>query len=154
MNLHGAETLSAAAKRKLAPLARENRPARPTIIAVGGQSASGPSGTGKTLAAEVIAHLGKPVLRPDKFIGETEKNLDSLFARAESTGSVLFFDEADALFGRRSSVNSAHDRFSNEDVKLLLEAMGSRGIIAVLTGLRAAKPGSAAAARCRWIDIP
>lgn len=154
MNLHGAETLSAAAKRKLAPLARENRPARPTIVAVGGHSASGPSGTGKTLAAEVIAHLGKPVLRPEKFAVETEKYLDSLFARAESTGSVLLFDEADALFGKRSSIDSAHGRYSNEDVKFLLEAMGVRGIIAVLTGLRVAKPSPAAAARCRWIDIP
>lgn len=146
--------LSAATKQKLEPLAREGRAARPTIIAIGSQSTAGPAGTGKTLAAEVIANLGVPVLRIEKWIGETEKNLASLLARAERTGSVLLFDEADALFGKRSSINSAHDRFSNEDVNYLLDAMGTRGIIAILIGLRATRPHPATAARCRWIDIP
>ena len=146
--------LSAATKQKLEPLAREGRAVRPTIIAIGSQSAAGPAGTGKTLAAEVIANLGMPVLRIEKWIGETEKNLASLLARAERAGSLLLFDEADALFGKRSSINSAHDRFSNEDVNCLLDAMGTRGIIAVLIGLHAARPHPATAARCRWIDIP
>ena len=150
----GPGVLSASAIQKLAPLAREGRPARPTIIAVGGAVFSGPSGTGKTLAAEVIASLGRPVLRVENYIGETEKNLSALFSRAESTGSVLFFDEADALFGKRSSVRDAHDRYANIEVGYLIDAMANRGIIAVLIGLLAAKPNPAVAARCRWIDIP
>lgn len=155
MNLHGNGTLSNAAKMKLAPLAREGRPSRPTIVAVRGNSHAGPSGTGKTLAAEVLASLGRPVLQVDsKFIGETEKNLERLLARAESTGSVLLFDEADALFGKRSSVNNAHDRYANMEVSYLLESMGNRGIIGVLIGLLVSKPNTAAASRCRWIDIP
>ena len=155
MNLHGTGTLSPAAKMKLALLAREGRPARPTIVAVRGSSHAGSSGTGKTVAAEVLAGLGRPVLRVDsKFIGETEKNLELLLARAESTGSVLLFDEAAALFGKRTSVNNAHDRYANMEVSYLLEAMGTRGIIAILIGLIVAKPNTAASARCRWIDIP
>ncbi|MCL4781676.1 MAG: ATP-binding protein [Bryobacterales bacterium] len=150
----GPGSLSASARQKLDPLAREGRPSRPTIIAIRDSAFAGPSGTGKTLAAEVIATLGKPVLRPGKYIGETEKQLRSLLASAESTGSVLFFDEADALFGKVTSARNAHDRYANFEISYLIEAMGTRGIIAILIGLRVTKPGAALAARCRWIDIP
>lgn len=153
MSRHRTEALSAAARQELAPLAEERRPARPTIISIGTHAAPHASGTGKTLAAEVIAHLGKPVLRPDKFLGEAEKYLDSLFSRAESTGSVLLFDEAGALFGKRTSVRDAHDRYANLEASYLIDAMANRGIIAILIGLRTAKPSGAAAARCRWLDL-
>src|SRR5208337_2796300 len=86
----------------------------------------GPSGTGKTLAAEVLAHhLGLDLWRVDlsqmvsKYIGETEKNLRAIFDDAENTGSILLFDEADALFGRRSEVRDSHDRYANIEVSYL-----------------------------------
>ncbi len=88
---------------------------------------SGPTGTGKTMAAEVLARelevdiyrigLSKVV---SKYIGETEKNLDGIFAAAERASAVLFFDEADALFGKRSEVKDSHDRYANTDVEYLL----------------------------------
>jgi len=91
---------------------------------------SGPSGTGKTLAAEVIAGaLGLDLYRLDlssvvsKFIGETEKNLDEVFAAAGAGNLVLFFDEADALFGKRSEVKDAHDRYANLEVSYLLQRL-------------------------------
>ncbi len=91
---------------------------------------SGPSGTGKTLAAEVIAgQLGLDLYRLDlssvvsKFIGETEKNLDEVFAAAGAGNLVLFFDEADALFGKRSEVKDAHDRYANLEVSYLLQRL-------------------------------
>jgi hypothetical protein len=88
----------------------------------------GPSGTGKTLAAEVIAHsLDRELYRVDlalivsKYIGETEKNLRKVFAEAERARSVLFFDEADALFGKRTEVRDSHDRYANLEVSYLLQ---------------------------------
>ena len=91
---------------------------------------SGPSGTGKTLAAEVIAgQLGLDLYRLDlssvvsKFIGETEKNLDEVFTAAGAGNLVLFFDEADALFGKRSEVKDAHDRYANLEVSYLLQRL-------------------------------
>jgi SpoVK/Ycf46/Vps4 family AAA+-type ATPase len=100
----------------------------------------GPKGTGKTLAAEAVAReLGLDVLRVDlasvvsKYIGETEKNLDALFADAERSGRVLLFDEADALFGRRSEVKDAHDRYANLDVNDLLQRIEAFNGIAILT---------------------
>lgn len=91
---------------------------------------SGDSGTGKTLAAEAIAtRLGLPLLAADlsrivsKYIGETEKNLSELFAAAEGFAAVLFFDEADALFGKRTSVQDAHDRYANIEVNYLLQRL-------------------------------
>src|SRR4029079_13452503 len=84
---------------------------------------SGPSGTGKTLAAEVVAgDLGLDVFKLDlssvvsKYIGETEKNLEEVFEAAEAGNLVLFFDEADALFGKRSEVKDARDRYANIEV--------------------------------------
>jgi SpoVK/Ycf46/Vps4 family AAA+-type ATPase len=91
---------------------------------------SGPSGTGKTLAAEVIAgELGLDLFKMDlssvvsKYIGETEKNLDQLFEAAGAGNLVLFFDEADALFSRRSDVKDSHDRYANLETSYLLQRL-------------------------------
>jgi hypothetical protein len=91
---------------------------------------TGDPGTGKTLAAEAVAlRLGLPLLVADlsrvvsKYIGETEKNLAELFAAAEGFAAVLFFDEADALFGKRTSVQDAHDRYANIEVNYLLQRL-------------------------------
>jgi hypothetical protein len=105
---------------------------------------AGESGTGKTLAAEVIAHeLGLDLYRIDlattvsKYIGETEKNLATLFAAAEASGAVLLFDEADALFGKRGEVKDGHDRYANLEVAYLLQRMESyRGLAILTTNLR------------------
>ncbi len=101
---------------------------------------SGPSGTGKTLAAEVVAaELRLDLLRIDlsaavsKYIGETEKNLQRLFNAAERSGAVLLFDEADALFGRRSEVRDAHDRHANLEVSYLLQRLEAYCGLAILT---------------------
>ncbi len=101
---------------------------------------AGPSGTGKTLAAEVVANqLGVDLFIidlsqiVDKYIGETEKNLDRLFAEAEGVNGVLLFDEADALFGKRSDVKSSHDRHANVEVAYLLQRMERYDGVAVLT---------------------
>jgi hypothetical protein len=90
----------------------------------------GPPGTGKTMAASVVADgLGLDLYRVDlatvvsKYIGETEKNLDRIFAAARGSNAVLLFDEADALFGRRSEVKDAHDRYANLEVAYLLQRM-------------------------------
>ncbi|WP_374263083.1 ATP-binding protein, partial [Zoogloea sp.] len=92
----------------------------------------GESGTGKTLAAEAMAtRLHLPMLAVDlslvvsKYIGETEKNLSELFAAAEGYAALLFFDEADALFGRRTNVQDAHDRYANIEVNYLLQRLES-----------------------------
>lgn len=89
---------------------------------------SGPPGTGKTLAAEVLAtHLGMDLHKVElaavvsKYIGETEKNLERIFRSIEGSSSVLFFDEADALFGRRSEVRDAHDRYANLEISYILQ---------------------------------
>jgi len=105
---------------------------------------AGPSGTGKTLAAEVIAHeLGVDLHTVDlatvvdKYIGETEKNLDRIFNEAEQVNTVLFFDEADALFGKRSEVKDARDRYANVEVAYLLQRMERfNGLVVLATNLR------------------
>jgi len=101
---------------------------------------SGPPGTGKTLAAEVLAAaLGYPLLRVDlasvvsKWVGETEKLLSRLFESAEDAPCVLLFDEADALFGTRSEVKGAQDRFANLEVSYLLQRLESFEGVAILT---------------------
>jgi hypothetical protein len=101
---------------------------------------SGQSGTGKTLAAEVLANeLNLDLYRIDlsamvsKFIGETAKNLKKVFDAAEQGGVVLLFDEADALFGKRSEVRDSHDRYANIDVSYLLQRMESYQGVAILT---------------------
>jgi SpoVK/Ycf46/Vps4 family AAA+-type ATPase len=105
---------------------------------------SGPPGTGKTMAAEVIAReLELDLYKIDlsqvvsKYIGETEKNLDRIFTAAESTNAILFFDEADSLFGKRSQVHDAHDRYANIEIGYLLQKMEEYDGIAILaTNLR------------------
>jgi SpoVK/Ycf46/Vps4 family AAA+-type ATPase len=101
---------------------------------------AGPSGTGKTLAAEVIAaELKLDLYHIDlsqivsKYIGETEKNLRRIFDAAEEAGAVLLFDEADALFGKRSEVKDSHDRHANIEVSYLLQRMESYRGLAILT---------------------
>lgn len=91
---------------------------------------TGPSGTGKTMAAEVIANdVGLPVYAIDlatmlsKYVGEVEENLRAVFAAAERANAILFFDEADALFGERSEVSDAHDRYANIEVDYLLQRL-------------------------------
>ncbi len=88
----------------------------------------GPSGTGKTLTASLLGkEFGRPVYRIDlsqiisKYIGETEKNLEKVFIRAENKNWILFFDEADALFGKRSNTRNAQDRYANQSVSFLLQ---------------------------------
>lgn len=88
----------------------------------------GPSGTGKTLTTALLGkQFGKDVYRIDlsqivsKFIGETEKNLEAVFKKAEKKEWILFFDEADALFGKRTNVSSAHDKYANQEVSYLLQ---------------------------------
>lgn len=104
----------------------------------------GPSGTGKTLAAEVLAaRLKLDLVRVDlsqtvsKYIGETEKNLARIFDAADRGGVVLLFDEADALFGKRSEVRDSHDRYANIEVGYLLQRMEAfRGLAILTTNLR------------------
>ncbi len=100
---------------------------------------SGPPGTGKTMAAEVIAsELQLDLYRIDlsqvvsKYIGETEKNLHQIFLEAQTAHAILFFDEADALFGKRSEVKDAHDRYANIEVGYLLQKMEEYEGVAIL----------------------
>lgn len=105
---------------------------------------SGPPGTGKTMAAEVIAHeLQVALYKVDlagvvsKYIGETEKNLSRIFQEAETSNAILFFDEADALFGKRTEVSDAHDRYANIETSYLLQKMEEyEGIVILATNLR------------------
>ncbi len=107
---------------------------------------AGESGTGKTMAAEVIAnHLRLHLYRIDlsavvsKYIGETEKNLRRLFDAAEDGGAILFFDEADALFGKRSEVRDSHDRYANIEINYLLQRMETyRGLAILATNMKSA----------------
>ncbi len=101
---------------------------------------SGPSGTGKTMAAEVLAGaLELDLYRIDlsavvsKYIGETEKNLRQVFDHAEGSGAILLFDEADALFGKRTEVRDSHDRYANIEVSYLLQRMEAYRGLAILT---------------------
>lgn len=104
----------------------------------------GPPGTGKTLTASLLGkYTGKNVYRIDlsmvvsKFIGETEKNLANLFAKAEDKDWILFFDEADALFGKRTSVRDAHDRYANQEVSYLLQRVEDcDGLVILATNVK------------------
>ena len=105
---------------------------------------AGPSGTGKTMAAEIVARdLGLELYKIDlsgvvsKYIGETEKNLERIFRAAENANAILFFDEADSLFGKRSEVRDSHDRYANIEVSYLLQKMEMYDGVAILaTNLR------------------
>ncbi|MET8336020.1 ATP-binding protein [Streptosporangium canum] len=107
---------------------------------------TGESGTGKTLAAEVLAaDLDLDLYRIDlaavvsKYIGETEKNLKRVFDAADASGAVLLFDEADALFGKRSEVRDSHDRYANLEISYLLQRMETyRGLAILTTNLKSA----------------
>jgi hypothetical protein len=105
---------------------------------------TGPSGTGKTMAAGILAAaVGLDLYRIDlsgvvsKYIGETEKNLNQVFAQAENSNAILFFDEADALFGKRSEVKDAHDRYANIEIAYLLQKMEEYdGAVILATNLK------------------
>ena len=107
---------------------------------------AGPSGTGKTMAAEVLANeLRLDLYHIDlsqvvsKYIGETEKNLARVFDAAETGGAILLFDEADALFGKRSEVKDSHDRYANIEVSYLLQRMEAyRGLAILTTNMKSA----------------
>ena len=107
---------------------------------------AGESGTGKTMAAEVLANeLHLDLYRIDlssvvsKYIGDTEKNLRRVFDAAEESGAILLFDEADALFGKRSEVKDSHDRYANIEVSYLLQRMEAyRGLAILTTNMKAA----------------
>ena len=104
----------------------------------------GPPGTGKTLTATLLGKsTGKDVFRIDlsrvvsKYIGETEKNLSKLFDKAENKNWILFFDEADALFGKRTNVRDAHDKYANQEVAYLLQRVeGYNGLVILATNQR------------------
>jgi len=105
----------------------------------------GPPGTGKTLTATLLGkHTGKDVFRVDlsrvvsKHIGETEKNLSRLFDKAENKNWILFFDEADALFGKRTDIRDAHDKYANQEVAYLLQRIeSSNGLVILASNQRA-----------------
>jgi ATP-dependent 26S proteasome regulatory subunit len=105
---------------------------------------AGPSGTGKTMAAEIMAHaLQVDLYKIDlsgvvsKYIGETEKNLAKIFQEAESSNAILFFDEADAVFGKRTKIADAHDRYANIETSYLLQKMEEyEGAVILATNLR------------------
>ena len=119
---------------------------------------AGQSGTGKTLAAEVLANdLRLDLYRIDlsqvvsKYIGETEKNLRVVFDAAETSGAVLLFDEADALFGKRSEVKDSHDRYANIEVSYLLQRMEAYRGLAILTTNRRSSLDAAFLRRIRFV---
>ncbi len=118
----------------------------------------GPSGTGKTMAAEILAsELELDLYRVDlaglmdKYVGETEKNLRSVFDAAERSGSILFFDEADALFGKRTEVKDSHDRYANIEVNYLLQRMEDYRGLAILATNRKAVLDRAFLRRLRFL---
>lgn len=123
---------------------------------------AGPPGTGKTMAAEIMAmQLKLPMYRIDlsqvvnKYIGETEKNLKRIFDAAEISDMVLFFDEADALFGKRTDVNDSRDRYANLEVSYLLERMERFKGLAILATNRKRDLDEAFMRRLRYvIDFP
>ncbi len=106
---------------------------------------AGESGTGKTMAADIMAgRLGQDLYKIDlsmlvsKYIGETEKNLNRIFTEAQTSNAILFFDEADAIFGKRSEVKDSHDRYANIEISYLLQRMEAYdGVVILATNLRA-----------------
>ena len=123
---------------------------------------AGPPGTGKTMAAEILAiKLDLPMYRIDlsqvvnKYIGETEKNLKRVFDAADVSDMILFFDEADSLFGRRTEVSDAHDRYANLEISYLLERMERFKGLAILASNRKKDLDEAFLRRLRYIvDFP
>jgi AAA+ superfamily predicted ATPase len=123
---------------------------------------AGPPGTGKTMAAEILAvKLDLPMYRIDlsqvvnKYIGETEKNLKRVFDAADLSDIILFFDEADSLFGRRTEVSDAHDRYANLEISYLLERMERFKGLAILATNRKKDLDEAFLRRLRYVvDFP
>jgi hypothetical protein len=123
---------------------------------------TGPPGTGKTMAAQVIAaSLGLDLFRVSlsavvsKYVGEIAKNLQRILARAEHMDAVLFFDEADALFSKRTELRDAHDRYANTDTNHLLQAIESYGGVAILASNKKANIDSAFLRRLRYaVEFP
>jgi SpoVK/Ycf46/Vps4 family AAA+-type ATPase len=123
---------------------------------------AGERGTGKTLAAQVLAHeLKRALYRVDlaavvsQYLGETEKNLGQVFDDDAAAGALLLFDEADALFGPRSEVKDAHDRYANQEVAYLLRRMETHPSLVILTTSRKAALDPAFTRRLRYfVDFP
>ncbi|MEJ2607255.1 MAG: ATP-binding protein, partial [Anaerolineales bacterium] len=123
---------------------------------------AGPPGTGKTMGAEILAiELDLPIYRIDlsqvvnKYIGETEKNLKRLFDAADVSDIILFFDEADAIFGQRTEVKDAHDRYANLEISYLLDRMERFKGLAILATNRKKDLDEAFMRRLRYIiDFP
>lgn len=118
----------------------------------------GPAGTGKTLTAALLGkEFNKPVYKVDmskvvsKYIGETEKNLATVFAAAEEKDAILFFDEADALFGKRTDVKDAHDRFANIEVSYLLQKLEAHQGLILLAANKKSNIDDAFIRRLRFI---
>jgi SpoVK/Ycf46/Vps4 family AAA+-type ATPase len=121
---------------------------------------AGPSGTGKTMAAEILSgELGLPMFRIDlsqvvnKYIGETEKNLKKIFDKAEICDMILFFDEAESFFGRRVETKDAHDRYANLEVNYLLERMERYKGLAILATNRIKEIDEAFLRRIRYTIV-
>ena len=119
----------------------------------------GPAGSGKTLAAYVLAEaLSLSILRVDlsrvtsKYVGDTEKNLDAVFADAKESGTILFFDEADALFGKRTEVKDSHDRYANLEIAHLLHRIESHDGLVILASNEPTQPDNAFADE-RWCRL-
>ena len=123
---------------------------------------AGPSGTGKTMTAEVLAaETGLDLYRIDlasvvsKYIGETEKNLDQVLETAAARDAVLLFDEADALFGQRTEVRDAHDRYANTETNYLLQKIEQYPGLVILTSNRKSNLDETLLRRARFVvDFP
>jgi len=123
---------------------------------------TGENGAGKTIAVKVLAQrLSLALLRANvsllasKYIGETEKNLDRILVKAEEAETILLFDEADALFSKRSDVNDAHDRYENTDIHYLLERLENFIGIAVIATNYTPELTDTIRSRCKYIiDFP
>ena len=123
---------------------------------------AGPPGTGKTMAAEIISsELGLDLYKIDlstvvsKYIGETEKNLERIFNEAETSNAILFFDEADALFGKRSEVRDSHDRYANIEISYLLQRMEAYNGVTILATNLGANMDDAFTRRLQFsVDFP
>jgi SpoVK/Ycf46/Vps4 family AAA+-type ATPase len=151
-------------------LAKNQKPTLPEIAAAARNRSKGKKTTGNMwvvftgparsakVEAELLAkELGVALLRVDlgkvisKYIGETEKNLHKLLKSAEARNAVLFFDEADSLFGKRSEVKDAHDRYANIGISYLLRLFESYGGIAVLTTNKKSNLDPGFLRRCRFV---
>ena len=123
---------------------------------------SGARGPAQTLAAQAIAkQLGKPLMYVDlaavvsKYIGETEKNLNQIFDAAESQNAVLFFDEADDLFGKRTEVKDSHDRYASLEVNDLLQRLEAfRGLVILTSNMKLARDNEFLRRVRHVIDFP